>query len=107
MTETTAGSWLSALRSLAFWKAFLRLNVGLYLFGVAIAIMLEARIGLDPWSTFHEGLSQRSGLSFGRVSKRSSRRTRKRPRFSGRRRGSFLSSSPFGGRLAQLVRARA
>jgi len=30
--------------------------------------MLEARIGVDPWSTLHEGLSLWSGLSFGRVS---------------------------------------
>jgi uncharacterized membrane protein YczE len=30
--------------------------------------MLEAQIGLDPWSSFHEGVSIRSGLSFGRIS---------------------------------------
>jgi uncharacterized membrane protein YczE len=30
--------------------------------------MLEAQIGLDPWSSFHEGVSIRTGLSFGRVS---------------------------------------
>ena len=30
--------------------------------------MLEARIGLDPWSAFHDVLSQRTGLSFGRIS---------------------------------------
>jgi len=30
--------------------------------------MLEARIGLDPWSSFHEGVSIRTGWSFGRVS---------------------------------------
>ena len=29
--------------------------------------MLEAGIGLDPWSAFHEVVSQRSGLSFGRI----------------------------------------
>lgn len=45
-----------------------RLQVGLFLFGAAVALMLEARIGLDPWSAFHEALSVRSGLSFGRIS---------------------------------------
>jgi len=37
------------------------------IFGLAISIMLRANIGLDPWSVFHEGLSERTGLSFGRV----------------------------------------
>jgi uncharacterized membrane protein YczE len=41
--------------------------VGLSFFGVGIALMLRADIGLDPWSTFHEGLSIKSGLSFGRI----------------------------------------
>ncbi len=44
-----------------------RLQLGLFLFGAAVALMLEARIGLDPWSAFHEALSVRSGLSFGRI----------------------------------------
>jgi uncharacterized membrane protein YczE len=39
----------------------------LALFGVGIAWMLEAGIGLDAWSTFHEGVSRQTGLSFGRV----------------------------------------
>ncbi len=29
--------------------------------------MLRANIGLDPWSVLHEGLSERTGLSFGRI----------------------------------------
>jgi len=44
-----------------------RLQLGLFLFGLAVSLMLEARIGLDPWSSLHEALSIRSGLSFGRV----------------------------------------
>lgn len=54
--------------SLRFLRHFARLQLGLFLFGVAIAVMLEARIGLDPWSSLHEGLSLRTGLSFGRIS---------------------------------------
>lgn len=37
------------------------------LFGLGIALMLGADIGLDPWSSFHQGLVLHSGLSFGRV----------------------------------------
>lgn len=51
-----------------FLGHLLRLQLGLFLFGCAVAIMLEADIGLDPWSAFHEGVSLRIGWSFGRVS---------------------------------------
>jgi uncharacterized membrane protein YczE len=37
------------------------------LFGLGIALMLGANIGLDPWSVFHQGLATQTGLSFGRV----------------------------------------
>jgi uncharacterized membrane protein YczE len=50
-----------------FWVQMLQLQVGLLLFACAIATMLEARIGLDPWSSFHWGASTQLGLSFGRV----------------------------------------
>lgn len=56
------------LRSREFWLDMLRLQVGLFLFGLAVSLMLEARIGLDPWSSFHDVISVRSGLSFGRIS---------------------------------------
>ena len=60
---------VSALwRSASFWAHMARLQVGLFLFGAALTLMLEADIGLDPWSSFHEALSVRSGLSFGRIS---------------------------------------
>ena len=55
------------LRSRLFWLDIARLQAGLFLFGLAIALMLEARIGLDPWSAFHEVVSERAGLSFGRI----------------------------------------
>ncbi|MDH5758414.1 MAG: hypothetical protein OEZ65_02410 [Gemmatimonadota bacterium] len=59
---------MDQLISWTFWRHMARLQVGLFLFGLAVALMLEAHIGLDPWSSFHEALSVRSGLSFGRVS---------------------------------------
>ena len=59
---------IGLLRSRGFWIDMARLQVGLFLFGLAVGLMLEARIGLDPWSAFHDILSTRSGLSFGRIS---------------------------------------
>ncbi|MEM7414865.1 MAG: membrane protein [Gemmatimonadota bacterium] len=56
------------LRSRLFWLDLARLQVGFFLFGLAIALMLEAQIGLDPWSAFHDVASRRSGWSFGRIS---------------------------------------
>lgn len=55
------------LPSWSFLRHMLRLQVGLFLFGCAVAVMLGAQIGLDPWSALHEGISSRLGWSFGRV----------------------------------------
>ena len=42
-----------------------RLYTGLVLFGVSIALLLRARLGLDPWDVFHQGLARRTGLPIG------------------------------------------
>jgi uncharacterized membrane protein YczE len=42
-----------------------QLLVGLMLYGASDALMLRARLGLDPWTTFHLGLSRLTGLSVG------------------------------------------
>lgn len=47
--------------------AFVRLQIGLFVFAVSIVSMLGAGIGLDPWSAVHEGLTLHSSQSFGRV----------------------------------------
>ena len=59
---------MQLLLSRAFCIDMARLQLGLFLFGLAIGLMLEASIGLDPWSAFHDVVSERSGLSFGRIS---------------------------------------
>jgi uncharacterized protein len=43
----------------------LHVNVGLMLFGVGIATMLNAHIGVGPWDVFHQGLARRTPLSIG------------------------------------------
>lgn len=44
-----------------------QLGAGLVLYGVSIAAMLTAGLGVDSWDVFHQGLSQRTGVPFGWV----------------------------------------
>ena len=40
---------------------------GLVLFGVGIALMVRADLGLAPWDVLHQGVAERSGLAIGTV----------------------------------------
>jgi uncharacterized membrane protein YczE len=44
-----------------------RLYAGLVLFGVSLALMVRADLGLGPWDVFHQGVADRTGLSIGIV----------------------------------------
>jgi uncharacterized membrane protein YczE len=44
-----------------------QLYAGLALYGAGIALQVRAGLGLDPWDVFHEGVADRTGLSFGTV----------------------------------------
>lgn len=44
-----------------------RLLGGLVLFGVGIALMVRADLGLGPWDVLHQGLSERTDLAIGTV----------------------------------------
>lgn len=44
-----------------------QLFAGLVLYGVSMAMMIRAGLGLDPWDVFHQGLTERLGWSFGTV----------------------------------------
>ncbi|MDA0311920.1 MAG: membrane protein [Gemmatimonadetes bacterium] len=59
---------IGLVRSSTFWRHMARLQLGLFLFGLSVALMVEAHIGLDPWSSLHDAISGSSGLSFGRIS---------------------------------------
>jgi uncharacterized membrane protein YczE len=50
-----------------FLRRFLQLQIGLFLYGLSLALMVRADFGLNPWSVFHQGLSDLSGLSLGMV----------------------------------------
>jgi uncharacterized membrane protein YczE len=44
-----------------------QLGAGLVLYGVSIALMLSAGLGVDSWDVLHQGAAQRTGISFGWV----------------------------------------
>jgi len=45
----------------------LLLLVGLYLFGVGLALTIVADLGADPWTVFHQGVADRVGASIGTI----------------------------------------
>lgn len=48
-------------------RRLLQLYIGLVVYGVSLALMVEAALGLSPWDVFHQGLSEVSGVSLGWV----------------------------------------
>ncbi|QLY29954.1 YczE/YyaS/YitT family protein [Nocardia huaxiensis] len=43
------------------------LYVGLALYGLSMAVMIRAGLGLDPWDVFHQGVTLQVPISFGLV----------------------------------------
>ena len=48
-------------------RRLVQLFTGLAMYGVSLAMFIRAGLGLDPWDVFHQGLSNRTGLSIGLV----------------------------------------
>jgi uncharacterized membrane protein YczE len=48
-------------------RRLIQLHVGLVCYGVSMALMIKARLGLDPWDVFHQGLARLTGLPFGLI----------------------------------------
>ncbi|WP_295124644.1 YitT family protein [uncultured Leifsonia sp.] len=44
-----------------------QLLVGLFLYGIAIALMVRASIGVSPWDVLAQGVSYKTGIPFGLV----------------------------------------
>ncbi len=44
-----------------------QLVAGLVLMGFALALIVQADLGLDPWNVFHQGVSERTGIGLGWV----------------------------------------
>lgn len=51
-----------------FFKRFVRLILGLFVFAVGIVFAINANIGYAPWDVFHAGLSKTLGITFGSAS---------------------------------------
>ena len=48
-------------------RRLIQLFLGLALYGFSIGLLVRANLGLDPWDVLNEGLSERTGLSFGMI----------------------------------------
>ncbi len=46
-------------------RQLVQLYLGLVLYGVSASLLVLARLGLDPWDVFHQGLARHSGLAIG------------------------------------------
>jgi uncharacterized membrane protein YczE len=64
LAELTPRQQLSAGR---LPRRLLQLFVGLFLYGWSMAMLVRSQLGLDPWDVFHDGLSRRTGASFGTI----------------------------------------
>ena len=43
----------------------IQLYGGLLLYGISSSLLVLARLGLDPWDVFHQGLARHSGIAIG------------------------------------------
>lgn len=48
-------------------KSFSRLMLGLFIFGLALALMIKAHIGIPPWDVLGQGISKTFGITFGQA----------------------------------------
>jgi uncharacterized membrane protein YczE len=46
-------------------RRILQLLIGLFLYGIAISMMVQAHVGIDPWDVLTQGVSKRTGIPFG------------------------------------------
>lgn len=61
------GRALAAVRCGGLAGRLLRLYLGLAGFGVSLALMVQARLGLGPWDVLHQGIARHLGIQLGWV----------------------------------------
>jgi uncharacterized membrane protein YczE len=54
-----------ALSRLTWTRRIAQLLIGLFFYGIAIALMVRAGIGVSPWDVLTQGLAKQTGLPFG------------------------------------------
>ncbi|WP_460850155.1 membrane protein YczE [Nocardioides ultimimeridianus] len=58
---------VAQLRAGRLGRRIPQLLVGLWIYGLSMAMMIRSRLGLDPWDVFHSGIVARIPVSFGTV----------------------------------------
>ncbi len=53
--------------ALVMTRRWVQLMFGLFLYGIAISLMIRAAVGLSPWDVLAQGVSIRTGIPFGFV----------------------------------------
>ncbi|MEY4320255.1 MAG: hypothetical protein RLZZ471_196 [Actinomycetota bacterium] len=48
-------------------RSMTRLLLGLFIFGLALALMVKAHIGIPPWDVLGQGISKTFGITFGQA----------------------------------------
>ncbi|MEV6108028.1 hypothetical protein AB0M28_25475 [Streptomyces sp. NPDC051940] len=66
--RTAGGSLRRSAREDHLVRRLVQLYAGLALYGASCGLTVRAGLGVDPWDVFHQGLSERIGLSIGTVS---------------------------------------
>jgi uncharacterized protein len=51
-----------------FYKRFINLLIGLFLYALGIVITMKANLGFAPWEVFHWGIGKNIGMTIGSVS---------------------------------------
>lgn len=49
-------------------RSMTRLMLGLFIYGLALAMVIKAEIGVPPWDVFAQGISVTSGITYGQAS---------------------------------------
>jgi uncharacterized membrane protein YczE len=50
-----------------FWFRLIKLLVGLFIYGIGVALLVHAAIGIAPWDVLAQGISLQTGISFGQA----------------------------------------
>lgn len=50
------------------FSAWVQITVGLFGYGLAVALMLQSGLGLGPWDAFHAGINYLTGIKVGQAS---------------------------------------
>lgn len=50
-----------------FPQRFVKLLFGLFIYGIGLAMMVDAQIGIAPWDVLAQGISNQTGITFGQA----------------------------------------